>query len=98
MEWGKRAGYSLENVKDIKKDILPKITKELVLNYLQEIEDRVKSFLSNSSVESLLEKDSFHWFSSVLSKFIYSLRHTTYHVGELARVLREWECDLLHWE
>ena len=98
MEWGKKAGFNWDNVSDIKKDILPKITKELVLEYLNEMEERVSSFLSNSTPEGLLEKDGFHWFSCILSKLIYLLRHTTFHAGELGRMLREWECDLLHWE
>ena len=98
MEWGKKAGFNWENVKNIKSDILPRITKELVLEYLAEIEERVNSFVSDSTPQSFLEKDGFHWFPCILHKLIYLLRHTTYHVGELSRMIREWECELLHWE
>jgi hypothetical protein len=90
MNWGGRAGYSWYEGIDIRKDIVPKITKDLVLSYIQEVEKELKSLFAGMSEETLLNKDGFHWFACVLEKLQYALRHTAHHCGELSLALRQW--------
>ena len=97
MQWGARAGVVWDDVEDIQKELLPKLTKELVNSYLQEIEQKWADTLKSASDSKLLETDGFHWFSSILDKLIYLLRHTNYHVGELNRALREWGLEPARW-
>lgn len=98
MVWGERAGYSWEKVDDIENQILPKISKELVLEYISEIEDKLSSILKSTLDKDLLEKDGFHWFSSILEKLEFALRHTAYHCGELALALRIWDSQHIKWK
>ena len=97
MVWGARADYSWENMSSIEKDILPKLSKELVLEYISEIENNLSSVLKTTSDKDLLGKDGFHWFSSILEKLQYALRHTAYHCGELAIALRTWDAPHIKW-
>jgi hypothetical protein len=96
--WGERAGYSWEDVKSIKDEILPKITKELVITYIGEVEVSLSSLLDESADEDLLKKDGFHWFSCVLEKLQYTLRHTAQHCGELSLALRSWDAPRVKWK
>ncbi|MFW9795174.1 MAG: hypothetical protein ACFFEE_12770 [Candidatus Thorarchaeota archaeon] len=97
MKWGKRAGYVWVEDIDIKKDILPKLTKELVEEYLSEIQNKLTSVLGKASEDSLLKKDGFDWFSCVLEKLQYALRHTAHHCGELNLMLRIWDAPTIKW-
>jgi hypothetical protein len=97
MVWGARADYSWENMSSIEKDILPKITKEIVVEYISEIESKLSSLLKTTSDKDLLGKDGFHWFSCILEKLQYALRHTAYHCGELANALRTWDSPRIKW-
>ncbi len=73
-------------------------TKEQLENYLKEIEEKVSTYLKTLSFEQLLEKDGFKWFSSIFEKLLYLLRHTAHHLGELGRMLREWDCKRMKWQ
>ncbi len=97
MIWGKRAGYSWDEMKSIEKDILPKITKELVFDYIRETEHKLSNLLKQTPDKELLETDAFHWFSCILEKLQYALRHTVYHCGELALALRNWDLKHINW-
>ena len=97
MNWGGRAGYNWDDVKDEEKDILPKISKKLVLSYLDEMEKHVTKTISSMDSEQLETKDGFHWFESVLEKYLYLLRHNMHHNGELSRALRDWGCKRSKW-
>ncbi len=97
MKWGARAGYGWREDIDIKKEILPRLTRELVQTYLEETREGLTSVLKSMSAEDLLKKDGFYWFGSVFEKLIYLLRHTTHHIGELNRTLRDWECEPVKW-
>ncbi|MHA1743933.1 MAG: hypothetical protein ACTSV6_06755, partial [Candidatus Heimdallarchaeota archaeon] len=66
--------------------------------YLKEIEEKVSTYLKTLSFEQLLEKDGFKWFSSIFEKLLYLLRHTAHHLGELGRMLREWDCKRMKWQ
>jgi hypothetical protein len=98
MKWGARAGIVWDDVEDIEKEVLPKLTKELVSSFLGEIGDEAAKVMRPLSNEGFFKKDGFDWFSSILDKLMYLLRHTNYHVGELNRALREWGLSPARWE
>ena len=98
MKWGLRAGFdwntdSKETINKMKK----KLTKSLLLKYLEEIQNRIDKFLNEKKDEDLLKKDDFHWFESIYEKLVYLLRHNSFHIGELAKTLREWGTDRIKW-
>ena len=98
MKWGSKAGYdwntdSKETIEKKKKEI----SKALLLEYLEEVDKKVIDFLKDKSDKDLLKKDDFHWFASIYEKLVYLLRHNSFHVGELAKTLREWECNRIKW-
>ncbi|MFW9813170.1 MAG: DinB family protein [Candidatus Thorarchaeota archaeon] len=98
MVWGERAGYSWSEDIKIKDEILPKITKTMVLSYVSEVEEALHQFFSNISDDALLQKDRFHWFSCVLEKLQYALRHSAHHCGELSVMLRNWGVPHFKWK
>jgi hypothetical protein len=97
MNWGKRAGFRWDDVKDVEKDVLPLISPDLVTSYLSEMEEKFTSFLTNATEDTLLKKDGFHWIENVYQKFLYLLRHNQHHIGELTIVLRKVEADPIKW-
>ncbi|MHA1137891.1 MAG: DinB family protein [Candidatus Thorarchaeota archaeon] len=97
MKWGNRAGFDWDNVKDKEKDVLPKISKELVSTYLDEMEELVTKTICAMDSEKLNSKDGFHWFESIFEKLIYLLRHNMHHMGQLSRSLRDWGCKRAKW-
>ncbi|MHA2169306.1 MAG: hypothetical protein ACXAB7_05375 [Candidatus Kariarchaeaceae archaeon] len=96
MEWGKWSNVNwktdtLETIKD-------KLTKEDLFDYLKDVAVKVESKLQDFDQEKLREKDGFgDWFPSITSKFLYLLRHTMLHIGELSRALREVEEEMIVW-
>jgi uncharacterized damage-inducible protein DinB len=100
MEWGKRAGYSWEN--DNEEVILKRIsslTKEYLLEYLDEIEIEVSQFLEESSEQDLFSTDEFdHGNLLIIKKLLYLLRHNMHHIGELNKVLRGTDSTRIKWE
>jgi hypothetical protein len=98
MEWGKKARVDWDkDSKEKIKEKKSKITKEVILNYLEEIDKKVTDVLINLSDEDIMKKDGFYWFDSILGKLIYLLRHNHHHIGELAYALREWDCERIRW-
>jgi hypothetical protein len=97
MKWGARAGIIWDDVGDIEKEVLPKLTKELVNFYLLEIGKKLADAMRSVPNDEFFKTDGFHWFSSIFEKLMYLLRHTNYHVGELNRALREWGLKPARW-
>ncbi|MGY5857727.1 MAG: DinB family protein [Candidatus Thorarchaeota archaeon] len=97
MKWGSRAGFDWDKVEDKEKDVIPKITKKLVLTYQDEIEERFMKIMSSMNSEKLDTKDGFHWTESILEKYLYLLRHNMHHNGELSRSLRDWGLKRSKW-
>jgi hypothetical protein len=62
------------------------------------MELKITDFLKNINYDQLVSKDDFKWFSSVFEKLLYLLRHNQHHLGELSRMLREWECTRVKWQ
>lgn len=98
MEWGRRADFDWDRTQDIQQDILPKITMDLVGTYKEEMSKKINGILEFLGDEGLQKSDGFHWFSNIYEKLHYLFRHTDYHIGELGRALREWDCELMKWE
>lgn len=97
MEWGKRLGKVnwWEEISAEAASLL--ITKKAVMKYLAEMEKKINTLLKAYSDEDLLKQDGFHWFSSIFEKLLYCLRHSIFHIGELAFALRELECERIKW-
>ncbi|MHA2299953.1 MAG: hypothetical protein ACXACD_03260, partial [Candidatus Thorarchaeota archaeon] len=76
-----------------------RIEKNDMLIYLKKIESSLEAKLDSFSDKDLLEPDGFaKSHPNRLSKYLYLMRHTMYHLGELARVLRNCNCERLKWE
>ena len=71
------------------------MTKEQI--YFNEIARYIEDYLKRVSDKDLLAKGAFNWFSSRLEKFVYLIRHNTYHLGELTMVLRVRGFDRIKW-
>ena len=97
MKWGKKAGYIWSESIEIESEILPKITKKIVSEYLGEVESNLRNSLESIDIKSLGEQDGFEWFPSRFEKLLYLLRHSMHHCGELSKTLREWDCKRVSW-
>ncbi len=97
MRWGGHAGFEWSEDTDVEREVLPKITKEIVISYLDDVSERLTTYLSSVVDADLRPQDGFHWFSSIFEKLVYLLRHSMHHTGELARMLREWGCERVKW-
>lgn len=95
MVWGKLLG-DITNKDATAEEKYP--NKEKLLQYLLEMEEKITLHLKNIKYEELIAKDYFKWFSSVFEKLLYLLRHNAHHLGELGRMLREWECTRMKWQ
>ena len=97
MLWGARLGKVNWWETSTHKEVAESIIKGDTLVYLSEISQYIESYLKRVTDDQLLEKDGFHWFSSILEKYQYLLRHNTYHLGELTMQLRAQSCDRIKW-
>ena len=97
MKWGNRAGFDWDNIENKERDVLPKISKNLVTIYLDEVEELVTKTITSIDSKKFASKDGFHWFESVFEKYLYLLRHNMHHNGELSRTLRDWGCKRSKW-
>jgi len=95
MEWGKLLG-DVDNKDLPAESVYP--AKGMLVGYLDDIEKKISQYLKNIEFEDLLTKDGFKWFSSVFEKLLYLLRHNAHHLGELGRMLREWDCERMKWQ
>ncbi len=96
-KWGRQLG--LENWWEsiTHKEAAQRVTKIELLDYLKKIEKRILKILKKASDVDLQKKDGFHWFSSILEKFQYLLRHNSFHIGELTLFLREIKSERIKW-
>lgn len=99
MAWGRRAGINWEiDSEEIIDQKKLDLTKTKLLNYLEEIEDRITDLLENSSDQYFFETDDFDDGSLlILEKLLYLLRHNMFHLGELNKVLRNANCKRMRW-
>ena len=80
--WGKRLGCDWE---DPDGDALP--SKEMVLEYLQEMETRLETWITEIN---FLEEDTLHPYcgKTVLGRAFYVIRHSESHLAEMSLELR----------
>jgi len=97
MQWGARLGVVNWWEKISHKDAAEKVVRGDTLVYLNEMQQYIENLLKRVSAEELLRKDGFHWFSSILEKYQYLIRHNTYHLGELTMQLRVHGNDRIKW-
>ena len=97
MKWGERAGFVWSKSIDIKSEVLPKITKKTVSDYLEDALSSLKNSFKSINIKKLDEQDGFDWFPSKFEKLLYLLRHNMHHTGELCKTLRDWDCKRVTW-
>lgn len=98
MVWGGAIG-GIDWKKESPHVTASRIAKKDMLKYLAKIESVLEAKLNSFSDKDLLESDGFaKSHPNRFSKFLYLMRHTMYHLGELARVLRNCNCERLKWE
>jgi hypothetical protein len=97
MQWGARLGKVNWWETIPHEEAAKTIAKGDMLIYSDEIAKYIRRKLRNSTDEDLLEQDGFHWFSSILNKYVYLIRHNTYHLGELTMFLRMHGLERIKW-
>ena len=97
MKWGSRIG-GIDWKTESPEETASRITKDVMREYLEETKKNLESKLRSFSDEDYYETDGFSkWQPSRLAKFIYALRHSMWHLGELSRVLRDYDCKRTNW-
>jgi len=98
MKWGSRIG-GVEWKKESPEVTASRIKKEIMLDYLEEIKSKLESKLRSFSSEDLFGTDGFsEWQPSRLAKFLYTMRHSMWHLGELSKALRDWDSVRMSWQ
>ncbi|MHA2247250.1 MAG: DinB family protein [Candidatus Hodarchaeales archaeon] len=100
MEWGKKVEINWEtDTEEIRNKRVSNISKEDLLNYLEETENLLSNELKVLENDDFLKEDGFTFqgLESVLHKLIHLLRHTMHHIGELNKTLRDIECKRINW-
>ncbi|MCY3413897.1 MAG: ClbS/DfsB family four-helix bundle protein [Candidatus Heimdallarchaeota archaeon] len=97
-KWASRAGFDWnETPQEDIEELQQNLKKEDLKSYLLEVVGDIHSTVDNFSDIDLASKDGFHWFDSVVHKYIYAISHTYYHLGELAKTLRDWDAEHMVW-
>jgi hypothetical protein len=98
MKWGSRIG-GIDWKTESPAVTASRITKKDMRDYLEETQTILNDKLRSFSEEDLFETDGFSGhLDSRLMKFIYTLRHSMWHIGELSMAVRDFECDRLQWQ
>jgi hypothetical protein len=98
MKWGSRIG-GIEWRKESPEVTASRIKKEDMLEYLEETKDRLEKKLRSLSDDNLFETDGFsEWQSLRLAKYLYTMRHSMWHIGELSRALRDYDSERISWQ
>jgi len=96
-KWGQAAGLDYENMNDEtvaqKKKL---ITREMLREYLDEIWPVVQEKVAKVKLDDMDEFKNVHKYTkSVYDKYLFTFRHAMLHLGELAKTLRDWNCERL---
>jgi len=98
MKWGGRIG-GIEWKKESPEVTASRIKKEDMFAYLEETEMKLRKKLMSFSESDLFETDGFSdYLDSRLTKFLYTMRHSMWHIGELSRAHREFDCKRISWQ
>ena len=72
--------------------------KEALLEYQGRLEEEICKYFGSMDDVGLARDDGFReWLPNVHVKLLYLLRHNAHHIGELARMLREWDAERVSW-
>ena len=95
MGWGRLYGDSKYKADNPEK-YYP--SKAVLLEYEGRLEGEISEFISSIDDSDLERDDGFReWLHNVHVKLLYLLRHNAHHIGELARMLREWDAERVSW-
>ena len=98
MKWGSSIG-GIDWKKESPDVSASRIKKDEMLEYLKETKEKLELKLRSFSESELFETDGFsEWQSSRLAKFLYTMRHSMWHIGELSRALRDYDCKRVKWQ
>ena len=98
MKWGSRIG-GIEWRKESPEITASRIKKDDMLEYVEETEKKLREKLMSFSESDLFEVDGFsEWQDSRFAKFLYTMRHSMWHIGELSRAHREYDCKRISWQ
>ena len=97
-KWGGRIG-GIDWKSESPEETASRIMKKDMLEYLSETKGSLSKKLSSFSDDELFEQDGFsEWQTSRFAKFIYTLRHSMWHIGELGRAMRDCNCERINWQ
>ena len=95
MGWGRLYGDPKYKAEDPEK-YYP--SKAVLLEYQGRLESEISEYLGSNNDSGLEMNDGFkEWLHNVHVKLLYLLRHNAHHIGELARMLREWDAERVSW-
>ena len=98
MKWGGRIG-GIEWRKESPEVTASRIKKDDMLEYVEETEKKLREKLLSFSDSDLFETDGFSdYLDSRFTKFLYTMRHSMWHIGELSRALRDYDCKRTSWQ
>ena len=97
MQWGARLGTINWWETLTHEEAAKKVVKGDTLIYLNEIARYLERKLKGMTDKELLANDGFHWFTSMLEKYQYLIRHNTFHLGELTMQLRVMSHERIKW-
>ena len=98
MKWGASIG-DIDWKTESPEVTASRIKKDDMLEYLEETKEKLEMKLRSFSESELFETDGFsEWQSSRLAKFLYTMRHSMWHIGELSRSLRDYDCKRTNWQ
>ncbi|MHA2396195.1 MAG: hypothetical protein ACXAC0_05775 [Candidatus Thorarchaeota archaeon] len=98
MKWGGRIG-GIEWRKESPEVTASRIKKDDMIEYIEETEKKLRKKLMSFSESDLFDSDGFsEWQDSRFAKFLYTMRHSMWHIGELSRAHREYDCKRISWQ
>jgi hypothetical protein len=84
-----------ENLGEVPETVL---SKEDLLNYLEEMRNKCVDVLGNLTNEQIQGKNSYFWTGSTLShKLVYNIRHSQHHVGKINNILSTNGIEAAKW-
>ncbi|MHA1332042.1 MAG: hypothetical protein ACTSR2_13310 [Candidatus Hodarchaeales archaeon] len=97
MPWGERGQIDWKSTDPLELKIA-KLTKTLIKTYHEEVKNKTTKKLEGMSDFEFYLSDEFSWFSTILEKYLYLLRHNMMHIGELNKSLRDWQLKRIEWQ
>ena len=74
------------------------LSKEELLNYLEEMREKCTDVLSNLTNEQIQGKNSYFWTGPTLShKLVYNIRHSQHHIGKINSILKAKGIEAAKW-